>query len=239
MFYFAELGRFMARDMKPRPGSNLYLYCENNPLRAVDPTGLRSTHGEWTFEPPAHRDEDVKLTFTLDAKNDCGCKKFAMIQIVKTKSMVPDYPWRATGAEWTVDLNPTGKMQSNPFFGMSKTGVPDRTANWGGPGTPASISDPIGLRGELETCAICIDPMGIVLGCQSWSYDGKKATEGGTSDLPSSSWSEAITGWNDYAKKKGLPAIPLLKKCDKNATSCGVGGEPNMNISDIAPQIQQ
>jgi hypothetical protein len=39
MYYFAELGRFMARDLVHKPGANRYAYEGNDPVNRADPTG--------------------------------------------------------------------------------------------------------------------------------------------------------------------------------------------------------
>ena len=40
-YYDPETGRFLSRD-KAKDGRNWYAYCENNPLKRIDPTGLSS-----------------------------------------------------------------------------------------------------------------------------------------------------------------------------------------------------
>ena len=40
MFYCPEVGRFLSRDLIPRPAANLYTLCGNNPMNRSDATGL-------------------------------------------------------------------------------------------------------------------------------------------------------------------------------------------------------
>lgn len=67
-YYDAEVGRFISED-PAKDGLNWYLYCLNNPLKLVDPTGYKSetyTRGEIevTRDSKTYFDKDTGLKIT-------------------------------------------------------------------------------------------------------------------------------------------------------------------------------
>ncbi len=54
-YYDPETGRFLSRD-PIRSGNNWYSYCENNPLKAVDPSGLERITLDPTSDDPLQKE---------------------------------------------------------------------------------------------------------------------------------------------------------------------------------------
>lgn len=48
MFYCPDIGRFLSRDLVPRPGKNPYFLCSDDPIKSLDPLGA----DDFTYPDP-------------------------------------------------------------------------------------------------------------------------------------------------------------------------------------------
>src|SRR5690606_26196712 len=66
-WYDSELGRFISEDPAVDPNNpNLYVYCANNPLRLIDPSGMRIVDEgfEWELDPEYTNDAEQTTVLT-------------------------------------------------------------------------------------------------------------------------------------------------------------------------------
>jgi RHS repeat-associated protein len=66
-YYDASVGRFLSSD-PAQAGNNWYKYCENNPLKEIDPLGLWSLY-RWLYTGDGNASDEV-YNAALDAGAD-------------------------------------------------------------------------------------------------------------------------------------------------------------------------
>lgn len=105
-WYDAELGRFISEDPAADPNNpNLYSYCGNNPLNAVDPTGMWEDDSNYPFSLSAG------LDFSLDLMWDWTKKGFNWMgeNVERTLNGIQGYGFK-TCNELAEVLNSDGKF---------------------------------------------------------------------------------------------------------------------------------
>ncbi|MBI9098828.1 MAG: C40 family peptidase [Spirochaetaceae bacterium] len=159
-WYDSSLGRFITED-PIKDGTNWYIYCSNNPLSFVDPTGL----------DPSYAGMDSNLYYSGNKTPFFGYnKKFAQTQ---TDLVGKDYIWGGNDPVKDGGVDCSGSI----LYGLKEMGytLPDMTANEIVKKLTLPVEDKSFIEGDIRG----LHAKGKVVHVQTLLEDGRVNPTGG------------------------------------------------------------